>query len=260
MAGRRLALAAALAAGVAWDARAADGLEGLWAMAEAGLHACEIVPGGDGVMRVTRHRLDVSEIHCAFGATAPAAFAGVSGLMTCMVEGEFIEIDVDARLLADGVAVVSFDGGPPGVFGRQDAASLARECGEQAPAGRAGVEMPRGRLIVERDAALGEVVVSAGGLRIGLGRALMPEPVVRVGDSVLLRMASDGTDCPALHAWVTLDGDGLRATPPFGTCSDIGVVEAIGGRPTLVTPRLGARGLAGFAFDGRGVSEVAIRR
>lgn len=101
----------ALAAG---PAAAAPGLEGKWS--QAGSSGCGA--GMEGGLEVARDGFVLGETHCRFPGTPPAGFTGVSGTLTCLVEGTQ-PVEAAVKLRQQGTtATLSFDGATPMTFAR----------------------------------------------------------------------------------------------------------------------------------------------
>jgi hypothetical protein len=78
----------------------------------------------------------------------------------------------------------------------------------------------------------GTLTVNDSGLLLFTGTAVQPrieannsldlsEPYQIGSSDVVLATDNGGTACPALYYFVTVTKSGAKATPPFGTCSDL---------------------------------------
>jgi hypothetical protein len=111
------------------------------------------------------------------------------------------------------------------------------------------VMTPSGPLVIAKVDSDLEAMIFGGNGSLRVNTAYMPDVLGTQEDSVLLRTSTGGTACPSLYVWVTLNDAGLRKTEEFGTCSDLGELQATAEGTMLVMPRMGTAGTAGYVLN-----------
>jgi hypothetical protein len=119
--------------------------------------------------------------------------------------------------------------------------------------GTATIDLPAGSVEISHSSMDFTATLTAAGQSLNFESAYLPDIIGISDNSVLIFLSTGGTGCPGTYAWVTREAGGLRATEPFGTCSDIGELQQAPDGPMLVMPRLGTTGTAGYTLlsDGR---------
>ncbi|MCZ8295577.1 MAG: hypothetical protein O9254_01500 [Rhodobacteraceae bacterium] len=120
------------------------------------------------------------------------------------------------------------------------------------------LDLPKGDVEVGHDASSFQAVISFGGQTIRMESGYLPSLQRTWGDSAMIFMPTGGSGCPGLFAWVTVDAHGLRATEPFGTCSDLVTFEDRQDGILAAIPRLDGSGTSSFVFDGQSVLEEEL--
>lgn len=81
----------------------------------------------------------------------------------------------------------------------------------------------------------------------------------RVGDVVLISMASGGSACPAMYAWLDTRPGMIRLTQAFGTCSDLAEVSWDSEAVIVTLPSLvPGEGSVAFRWDGKAVTQTKL--
>lgn len=121
------------------------------------------------------------------------------------------------------------------------------------------IKLPFGTIFSEMDETGIAGVLKYQNQQIVLNSAYTPQAVVIWKNSALISLPTGGNGCPNLYSWITLDAQGLRATDPFGTCSEqVDVVEKSDEDILVSMGRLNGAGKAGFVFDGESIQETEV--
>ena len=92
-----------------------------------------------------------------------------------------------------------------------------------------------------------------GDRTVDLSQYAFAEVERRLGDLVLIFLATGGTACPGRFVWVHVTTGDERMTEPFGTCSDLAEVTWDSETVTVIMPsmRADAPGKVAFVYDGK---------
>lgn len=119
------------------------------------------------------------------------------------------------------------------------------------------IDTPSGVAVLE--AAGSDMRLSLGGKAFVLNGMAYASFRDRVGDVVLVSMASGGTACPALYAWLDTRPGMIRLTQAFGTCSDLAEVSWDSESVIVTLPSMvPGEGKVAFRWDGKVVTETAL--
>lgn len=81
----------------------------------------------------------------------------------------------------------------------------------------------------------------------------------KLGDLLLVRLASGGNGCPAMFAWVRATPGQLKVTASFGACSDLAEISHDSETVTVSMPSMKpGEGRAAFVYDGRVVTKRVL--
>ena len=98
------------------------------------------------------------------------------------------------------------------------------------------IRLPRGTVAMSRTFANDDLTLATADDTLTLQSAYLPEVEALSGDSFLIFLATGRHDCAGHYIWGTLDDAGLRASAPFGNCSDRGEVLRTAKGLMLVMP------------------------
>ncbi len=88
----------------------------------------------------------------------------------------------------------------------------------------ADVRLPLGTVEMKKSFSSRELTLSTKTDSLTFESSYFPEVEAYSGNSFLIFLAAGDHDCGGFYVWATLDDAGLRASPPFGSCSDRGEV------------------------------------
>ncbi len=86
------------------------------------------------------------------------------------------------------------------------------------------VRLPLGDVQITKTSSSSELTLSTDTDKLTFESSFFPEVEAFSGNSFLIFLASGKYECAGFYIWATLDDEGLRASPQFGTCSDRGEV------------------------------------
>ncbi len=98
------------------------------------------------------------------------------------------------------------------------------------------VGLPLGTVQMTKKFSSPELTLSIDTEELTFESSYFPEVEAFSGNSFLIFLASGERDCLGRYIWATLDEAGLRASPPFGSCSDRGDVKRTAQGLILVMP------------------------
>ncbi len=119
---------------------------------------------------------------------------------------------------------------------------------------------------IDTPSGVAVLVAEGSDMRLSLrGKAFVLNGMVyasfrdRVGDVVLVSMASGGSACPALYAWLDTRPGMIRLTQAFGTCSDLAEVSWDSEAVIVTLPSLvPGEGPVAFRWDGKALTQTKL--
>jgi|TARA_R100000935_G_scaffold13920_2_gene28005 hypothetical protein len=111
------------------------------------------------------------------------------------------------------------------------------------------VRLPLGTVQMTKTFSSPELTLSVDTEELTFESSYFPEVEAFSGNSFLIFLASGERDCLGRYIWATLDEAGLRASPPFGSCSDRGDVKRTAQGLMLVMPDQKSSGTVSFILN-----------
>jgi hypothetical protein len=108
------------------------------------------------------------------------------------------------------------------------------------------IKLPLGSVIMTQTYANNDLTLATDVDKLNFQSAYLPEVEALSGNSFLIFLATGEHKCAGYYIWGTLDEDGLRASPQFGSCSDRGEVLRTAKGLMLVMP--GPKASAAVSF------------
>jgi hypothetical protein len=98
------------------------------------------------------------------------------------------------------------------------------------------IRLPLGTVQMTQTFANNDLLLTTETETLSFESSYFPEVEALSGNSFLIFLASGEHECAGYYRWATLDDAGLRASPPFGSCSDRGEVLRTAKGLMLVMP------------------------
>ena len=115
------------------------------------------------------------------------------------------------------------------------------------------IETASGPAVISRDGL--NAVLTIGGVHFVFEGMPYSAFETKVGDVVLVSLASGGTACPAEYVWLDTRPGQIRLTDRFGTCSDLPTVTWDSESVIVTLPSMvPGEGPVAFVWDGKGAA------